>query len=626
MGASQPPSQWGPRPAGFDGSRPPWPVPPIPPKSGCATALGSTAVLVIGLSGVFLLLSGFAFFRQLGLLLVGSAATIGAIAVAAAKASSRQERRRFAHEQERWNAWWSTRPEASISASTDPQQVARLECAKRSGGGTFLGIVPDSREWKTTPRNHGVLILGPTQCGKTTGLIIPMLLTTTGPVISTSTKLDVLHQTHEARARYGRIWLFDPSGTEPAPPGVLELRWSPIWSSRSWDGARTMASAMVEASSTTTSPANVEGGNHWTEKAAQYLAPLLHAAALHPECTVADVRDWVNLGDFDTPAAILHQVAARRESKRSMGAMLGAKQLLGVRSIHARERSSIVSTAARVVDVYNTEAAQARSRNPNFDPIAFVQSEDTVYITASAVHQKLVAPLIVGLLEEVKQAAYAATRDETPSPARRGPVTWLLDEAANIAPIRSLPSLVSEGGGQGLQIVASFQDLSQARRIFGHSEASGLLSNFRTKVIFPGIGDVDTLEAISTMAGEWDRPYAVYGQTIGQTHNFEWHHLGYGGSWSVADNLAVGFRKERQLTAADISNVPFGFALVVQTASWSIVEVAHHWRLPVWSSIRRNCAPPRYVDGHELADRERLSLPSTTELREAYIHARTQVR
>jgi type IV secretion system protein VirD4 len=38
-----------------------------------------------------------------------------------------------------------------------------------------------------------------------------------------------------------------------------------------------------------------------------------------------------------------------------------------------------------------------------------------------------------------------------------------LDEVANIAPIHDLPALVSQAGGQGLQVMVGLQDLSQAR-------------------------------------------------------------------------------------------------------------------------------------------------------------------
>ena len=49
-----------------------------------------------------------------------------------------------------------------------------------------------------------------------------------------------------------------------------------------------------------------------------------------------------------------------------------------------------------------------------------------------------------------------------------GPVMlWALDEVANIAPIGDLPALISQAGGQRLQVMVGLQDLSQARSRWG---------------------------------------------------------------------------------------------------------------------------------------------------------------
>ena len=69
---------------------------------------------------------------------------------------------------------------------------------------------------------------------------------------------------------------------------------------------------------------------------------------------------------------------------------------------------------------------------------------------------------------------------------------------------RSLPQIASEGGGQGLTLLAALQDLSQARARWGKA-ADGFLTLFGTKLILPGIADTTTLEAVSTMLGEYDR-------------------------------------------------------------------------------------------------------------------------
>jgi hypothetical protein len=59
-----------------------------------------------------------------------------------------------------------------------------------------------------------------------------------------------------------------------------------------------------------------------------------------------------------------------------------------------------------------------------------------------------------------------------------------LDEVANIAPLQELPQIASEGGGQGLTLLAALQDLSQARARWGKA-ADGFLTLFRRQAAAP---------------------------------------------------------------------------------------------------------------------------------------------
>jgi type IV secretory pathway TraG/TraD family ATPase VirD4 len=109
------------------------------------------------------------------------------------------------------------------------------------------------------------------------------------------------------------------------------------------------------------------------------------------------------------------------------------------------------------------------------------------------------APLVVGLLQEVKDATYRAHGEDDLSHA----VLFALDEVANMAPLPDLPQLVSEGAGQGLITMACLQDLSQGRKRWGR-QADSFFSLFGMSVILPGIADISTLETLSKLAGTAD--------------------------------------------------------------------------------------------------------------------------
>src|SRR5512135_816003 len=137
------------------------------------------------------------------------------------------------------------RPEHQAIAVTrlPAPHEAILELARQWGGGLFVGSAPDDGSWDdaggaplvfTRPRRC-LLVCAPSQTGKTSALAIPQLLAAPGPAVCTSTKLDIFDATALVRATHGRVWVYDPGGTEALPPGARALRWSPIVSSGTWD-------------------------------------------------------------------------------------------------------------------------------------------------------------------------------------------------------------------------------------------------------------------------------------------------------------------------------------------------------------------------------------------------------
>lgn len=101
----------------------------------------------------------------------------------------------------------------------------------------------------------------------------------------------------------------------------------------------------------------------------------------------------------------------------------------------ARERSSIFSATADAIDAYASHAALDAASDPNFDAERFVRSRETIYMHAPAERQHLAAPLVCGLLAEVRRATYTAHR----TGELAGRVLFALDEVANIARFQSCP-------------------------------------------------------------------------------------------------------------------------------------------------------------------------------------------
>ncbi len=379
-----------------------------------------------------------------------------------------------ADERARWVTWV---PDITLGQLRANLAVNGPELYIGTDGGRLIWAGPQ----------QAMLVLGPPRSGKTSSLVVPNVLAAPGPVLVTSTKTDVLHATLASRSQLGRCWLLDPTGTLEPPPGTNLVRWSPVQPSISWEEALVTARVMITAAR----PHGSYGESaHWTERGEALLAPMLHAAAVSGQ-GMREVLAWTLRHDLHTPMALL--VNGGDE------AAVAIDVLAGIAATEDREKSGIFSTTAGALAAYRSGRALGLTDEADFDPAGFASGGDTIYVCTPARYQALAAPIVVAFAEQLRAATYRASADGT----LRLPVTLVLDEVANIAPLPDLPAMVSEGGGQGLLTLACLQDLSQARGRWG-SAAEGFFSLFGAKVLLPGVGDLRTLDTVSRLAGHGD--------------------------------------------------------------------------------------------------------------------------
>jgi type IV secretion system protein VirD4 len=463
----------------------------------------------------------------------------------------------------------ATRVGEHLADAEHPGEAVR-EHSRLHGGGAFLGLSPGGA-WITADPEHAVMVLGPPRSGKTSTVVIPAMLAAPGPTLSTATKPDVLAATWRARAEIGQVWLFDPSGEQGRlPREIRRLSWSPVTAASSWDAALLMARAMAACGAPGRGTTNE---SHWRERSSALLAPLLLAANLSGR-PVAEVLRWVLRQDLGPAGLTLEDHDAR----------VAGDVLVGIAKTDDRERSSIFSATAGVLAAYNADATRRAAASPNFDPARFVAGADTVYITAPANKQALCAPLVVGLLEQIRHATY----ERSAASGKDGPPVFLcLDELANIAPIHDLPALVSEAGGQGLHVLACLQDLSQARERWGEPAADGFLSLFQTKLILNGIADPRTLEAISLALGEYDR--RLVSHTVGRSRSEKL--LPPPGTRS--ESVTYHTQRQRTLPPGDVARLPLGHGLLWRGTDWGLVRLAPWYRTQPWVTVAREAQSNR---------------------------------
>ncbi len=342
----------------------------------------------------------------------------------------------------------------------------------------------EDRGWVSAPPQVAALVLGPPRSGKTRGVIIPNVAAWPGPVLVTSTRRDVLDATVLWRGRKGIPWIFDPLGVvDPLPPSTYRLVWSPLRGCREWDTARRRAEALSVSAG-----GGVENASHWRTRATQLVAVSFHAAACGGR-DLATLCSWVHAQRAGPMQALCEAPAAEAV-------------LEGLLRTPERERGSIWSAAQGVLSPFDTEAvrrlADAEPVLP-FDPYDFLYAAHTVYVVSPSDAPTDGAPLVVGLVEEVREAARQLSDQE--GGALSNPWLCALDEAATICPLPGLPRMLAEGGGRNVVTLVALQDLRQAQDRWGGAAAQSFLTLAGAKLILPGLADAETLRTLEVLAG-----------------------------------------------------------------------------------------------------------------------------
>jgi type IV secretion system protein VirD4 len=333
---------------------------------------------------------------------------------------------------------------------------------------------------------QSVIVVGPVQTGKTSGFAVPAILEWQGPVVATSVKTDLLRDTIAARESIpdSHVWIYDPTGGT----GYPAAGWTPLAGCGSWEGAQRVASWLATAAQPRS--AGLESAEFWYAAAAKLLAPLLFAAAA-TELTMAEVVRWVDsqpqeeifdaLAETDEPAAVTaFQASALRDD---------------------RTRSGIYTTAETVLAAYANPGVLASAATSDLRAKLLLDGgHHTAYLCAPAHEQRRLQPLFATLVQEIVACAYdrATVTGQPVTP----PLLVVLDECANIAPLRDLATLASTGAGQGIQLVSVFQDMGQVNSVYGRDRANTIVSNHRAKVILSGVADAHTVDYVGRLLGD----------------------------------------------------------------------------------------------------------------------------
>ena len=376
-------------------------------------------------------------------------------------------------------------------------------------------------------------VVGPPGSGKTLRLFARIVRQHPGPVLATSTKVDLFEVSATERERRGPVMVLDPDGLAPA---ATPVRWSPVAGCQDSRVAERRAQALVAASGDDSGP----HADFFRGSAADVLKGYLHAAALTNR-TMRDVLRWAAKPTDPTPTRILaeHPTSAVDWAGTIATHTTGAEQTT----------SGVMRTLARALACFGHSDVMALccpEPGEEFDVDGFLESSATVYLLGKqpAAGTGGVAPLLTAFAEELLDAA---ERVASRRPRRRldPPLLALLDEAPSICPIPSLPQRLADGRGRGIVVAYGMQSGAQGRDRWGTNGAAAMDDATTVSVILRGLRGVDDLQDLERLCGQ--RRIQRHSKSDSMT----------GRSVTVASEL------EPVVTVAEIRSLPVGVGLVL---------------------------------------------------------------
>jgi type IV secretion system protein VirD4 len=332
-----------------------------------------------------------------------------------------------------------------------------------------------------------VLCFAPTRSGKGVGLVVPTLLTWPGSAIVHDIKGENWTLTAGWRARFGQVFLFDPTNPQSAAYNpLLEVRRGE-WEVRD---VQNIADVLVDPEGA------LEKRNHWEKTSHSLLVgTILHVLYAEPEKTLAGVAGFLS--------------DPRRPIETTLRAMMTTPHL-GGQGVHPvvasaapellnkseNERSGVLSTAMSFLGLYRDPVVATVTRRCDWRIRDLVESPQpaTLYLVVPPSDISRTKPLVRLILNQIGRRL----TEELDTKRRRHRVLLMLDEFPALGRLDFFESALAFMAGYGLKSFLIAQSLNQIEKAYGQNNA--ILDNCHVRVSF-ATNDERTAKRVSDALG-----------------------------------------------------------------------------------------------------------------------------
>ena len=342
--------------------------------------------------------------------------------------------------------------------------------------------------------------IGPSQSGKTTN-VIHGIQHFRGPMILLSVKDDALLDTLPVRRSLGKVKTFDPTGIT----GRGNAHWSPLRSTASPHGALKAAKRLAATAPRTTASTKAD---FWNTQAESLVTALMLLAANAEGNTINDVVRWVITRDMPIEndqgeiAPLIRAMQSNNDPGVKAAATFARDLLQGIWKGDERTTSSIYVTARAMLWAWTDPTIAEVSKTTDIDLRWLLSGNNTLYMSTPPTDHERVVPVLSGLLSDLVDQLFAHNVN-TRQPLDP-PLLIVIDEAANLK-LQDLPEWAATLAGLGVQLVTVWQSVVQIKAVYG-DQAGAILTNHPTKLLYPGMSELEGLEMISGLAGREHLP------------------------------------------------------------------------------------------------------------------------
>ena len=292
-------------------------------------------------------------------------------------------------------------------------------------------------------------MIGPTQVGKTSSVVIPALLRWTDALVVTSVKSDVIATTLAWRRSLGDVQILEP-GRDGG------LTWNPL------EGVHSLRHAFRVARDLTLGPTDRGDTEFWNSLATKLIASLL---------MIAKQRSW---DVFAVAAAIERRnFEGWVDLERTSDAVLVLDEFL---RHEPRTLDGVLTTAETMMMPWRFSQPLATART-------VVAGANTLYLCSPRGEQRHYEALFRGALRMVLEEQQRLVDER-----RQRRLLLVLDEAATVASLDELDQMAATVSGLDVTLVTVVQDFAQLKARWG-ARASTIVNNHTTRVVMGGLAD-----------------------------------------------------------------------------------------------------------------------------------------